>query len=137
MTCPPPTHGPQLLPNVRLTVDEIKIGCVDNLGPTAVRELQAKLPYMLAALGPICSNDVRDISNSTFRAEQPQFRQLVISGSSTAPSLASKTIVYPYLAHLTTSELYQQCGSQGPSVRGPTIPRHPIPDPRIWGSRKG
>ena len=97
-----------LLPNTVLRAEEARIGCVDSLGPSAVAQLQAALPNMIGVIGHICSNDVADIANAAFRdgtgagghdhrshdhgtaSHGTAFHGIVISSSSTAPSLADR-----------------------------------------------
>ena len=96
----------ELLVNAVIHTAEAQIGCVSTppKGPSAIAELQAALPNMIAVVGSICSNDVADISNVAFRA-QAHWAGIVISGSSTAPSLADE-VAYPLVARLATSERF-------------------------------
>ena len=117
-----------LLPNTVLRAEEARIGCVDSLGPSAVAQLQAALPNMIGVIGHICSNDVADIANAAFRdgtgagghdhrshdhgtaSHGTAFHGIVISSSSTAPSLADRA-AYPKVARLASSEVYVGRGS--------------------------
>lgn len=94
----------ELLPNARIVTAEVMIGCVETppLGPTAVAALQAALPNMLAIVGPLCSDDVKDITNVEFRATSG-FEAIVLSGVSSAPSIGNEA-AYPNVARLTSSE---------------------------------
>ena len=70
-----------LLPGVEIQTAEAHVGCVNNLSTSAVTTLAAALPNMVAAIGPVCSTDIIDISNSAFRASTPFDAVLLSSGS--------------------------------------------------------
>ena len=98
-----------LLPGVQLSVVEAKIGCVNDLGESAVASVRAQSPAdPVAIFGTICSNDVMDISEADFRA-RVGWEGVVLSGSSTAPSAAQEGR-YPKLARFATSEVHVSRG---------------------------
>ena len=98
-----------LLPNTHIEFAEAKIGCVDGLYESAVAQVQAALPQMLFAIGPICSTDTMAITQPSFR-DQFTFHPVVISASSTAPSVQDES-VYTNVARLATNENFVGQGS--------------------------
>ena len=95
-----------LLPYSRFNVTEYFVGCVNNNTIAGFESLMSQDP--VAFLGPTCSTDVAEISQSSFR-EDRDFRGVIVSPSSTAPSIANDT-AYPNVARLSTSENRIQIG---------------------------
>lgn len=121
-----------LLPNSYIHTEEARIGCVESLGLAAVKDLASLLPNMLAVIGPICSNDVRDISGTQGRS-LANFDGLVISSSSTAPSLDDED-AYPKVARLSTSEVFIGRGSSLLAERWAWKRVAVVHDDSIWAS---
>ena len=100
-----------LLPFVQLSVSEAYSGCSQGLVQGAFAELRTALPQLAAAIGPSCSNDLGEISDTSYRASiaGEASRAVFLSGSSTAPSLADEAL-YPNVARLTSTENLVQRG---------------------------
>ena len=99
-----------LLPHALIMVNESHQGCVQGLVQPALTQLSSSLPNMIATIGPSCSNDVAEIAHSDYRSNasaNPSVthpRYVILSPSSTAPSLANETH-YPNVVRLSTNEL--------------------------------
>ena len=93
-----------LLPLAEIRATEVFVGCVSNLTMSGFQNIDSPV----ALIGPACSTDVAEITTSSFRDNQ-NWRGVVISPSSTAPSIANDT-QYPNAARLSTSETKIQEG---------------------------
>ena len=91
-----------LLPNVTIVGQAASVGCVDGLSRTALSQINADLPGVVALFGPGCSNDVAQLTNAAWRQESGM-DSVVISGQSTAVSL-NNDVEYPKLIRALPNE---------------------------------
>jgi hypothetical protein len=83
---------------------EVRIGCAEGRAVNGLAALRMSSNVSVdAVIGPGCSNDVGAVTSVAARAAGG-YDTLVISGSSTAPSLANES-GYPNLARMSTSEV--------------------------------
>jgi len=97
-----------ILPHARIQMSETFVGCVNNLTVQGLETLVQGENVPVAIIGPSCSTDVAEITSSSFRDEN-DFRAVIVSPSSTAPSIANET-EFPNVARLSTSEDKVQAG---------------------------
>lgn len=93
----------ELLPNAFIEVAEEIYACGQIIESGAIPSVKQSLPNMVATVGVGCSSDVEAISDTTFRAAN-DFTQVMVSGSSTATSLADE-VRYKNVARLATTEV--------------------------------
>lgn len=99
----------ELLPSVTLRVAEAVTGCGEGRASTALAELRATLPQMVAIVGPACSSDVGQLSQPGFRADA-NFSTPLLSYASTATTLSNETS-YTNVARLATNEAHIGAGN--------------------------
>ena len=99
----------ELLPNTYIDFAESHIGCIEGRTEMALREVQAALPSMLFAIGPLCSTETMTLSTSAFRAAH-NFSSVLISSTSTAPSVSDEN-TYINVARPISSEVFVGRGS--------------------------
>jgi hypothetical protein len=97
-----------LLPGAIIEAREVRVGCSEGRAINGLEALRAdnvedSSGNLTAVIGPGCSNDVAAVTSVAARAAGG-YDTLIISGMSTAPSLANES-AFPNLARMSTSEV--------------------------------